>query len=365
MRATAIAALFLSISSYASQPQLEQTKASLTSSKVALGQALFSDQNLSLNRTMSCATCHNPDHGFIDNRYNVTDGAVSVGQDGHSLGDRNAPTVTYAKFTPAFYERNGFFFGGQFFDGRAADLVEQAKGPFLDGSEMQMPNAKAVVERVMENDEYVQAFKNIYGDKILNDSNKAFTAVADAIAQFEKSDSISPFDSKFDKGLLNEQERRGLKLFKGKAMCIKCHAVQSSRPLFTNFGYRNIGVPANTKVRQLNGKGIDNGLFKNPSVTDVRKKGKFRISGLRNIAVTAPYMHNGVFKELKTVVHFYNTRDVEGAINPETNMPWRAPEVTTEIITGNMGDLGLSDAEEDDIVAFLRTLTDSKYSHLD
>lgn len=334
-------------------------------SKIALGQSLFSDQNLSLNRTMSCATCHNPDHAFIDDRSNSVNGAVSVGQDGFSHGDRNSPTVTYAKFIPEFNQVGADFFGGQFFDGRASNLVEQAKGPLLDSAEMQMPSKESVILRVMENDDYISSFKNIYGEAILDNTDLAYNAVADAIAEFEKSDSISPFDSKLDRNQLTAQESRGQNLFRGKANCVRCHDDSGVNNVFSAFGYHNIGVPENTEVRAINSHATDEGLFQNSNVTDVTKKGRFRIATLRNIAVTAPYMHNGVFKELKTVVHFYNTRDVVGAINPETGLGWQSAEVPTGVVTANVGNLGLTDSEEDDIVAFMRALTDSKYQHLD
>lgn len=330
------------------------------SEKETLGEALFSDQNLSLDRTMSCKSCHNPDQAFIDNRISAVNGATSLGQDGITLGDRNSPTITYAKFIPNFNQVAGDFFGGQFLDGRATDLTEQAKGPFLDAAEMQMPSKESVVLRVLENSEYVSAFNTIYGENILNNTEQAFNAIADAIAEFERSDQISPFDSKFDRSILNAQETRGLNIFRS-ARCVRCHDDRGTNPLFSDFSYQNIGVPENNLVRSINGKPVDQGLFQNPNVTDITKRGRFRVSSLRNIGVTAPYMHNGVFQELKTVVHFYNTRDVPGAINPETGNPWQVAEVPTGVVTQDIGNLGLSEAQEDDLVAFLRTLTDQKY----
>jgi cytochrome c peroxidase len=344
---------------------LETENQGLNLNKINLGESLFSDQNLSLNRTMSCATCHNPDHAFIDDRLNSVSGAVSIGQDGSSHGDRNSPTVTYAKFIPEFNQVGSDYFGGQFYDGRASNLAEQAKGPLLDSAEMQMPSKESVIQRVMESDEYVNSFKAIYGEDILDNTELAYSAVSDAIAEFEKSDSISPFDSRFDKNQLSTQELRGQNLFRGKANCVRCHDDRDANNVFSAFGYHNIGVPENTAVRAINNHATDQGLFQNPNVTSNSKKGRFRISTLRNVAVTSPYMHNGIFKDLKTVVHFYNTRDVSGALNPETGLPWEASEVPAGVVTQNVGNLGLTDSEEDDIVAFLRSLTDSKYEHLD
>ncbi|MBT4792706.1 MAG: c-type cytochrome [Halobacteriovoraceae bacterium] len=332
--------------------------------KASLGEALFSDKSLSLDRTMSCSTCHNPDHAFIDSRNNVVDGATSMGQDSTSLGDRNTPTITYAKLIPSFKEVSGDFFGGQFADGRAVDLVEQAKGPFLNSIEMQMPTIESVVIRVIENKDYVASFEKLYDSSIFDNPDVAFDAIAAVITEFEKSDAISPFDSLFDTGTLNAQELNGKALFRS-ANCIRCHNDNAPKPTFTLNSYHNLGVPQNLVVRAINNHGQDEGLFGNANLTDVTKKGRFRVSTLRNIAVTAPYMHNGVFKELKTVVHFYNTRDVPGAINPETGLGWRAAEVSTDVVTNDVGDLGLTDSEEDDIVAFLKTLTDKRYEHLD
>lgn len=342
--------------------------------KVELGKALFSDTSLSLHRTMSCATCHQLDHAMIDPRIdNVTFGA-SRGDDALALGDRNTPTAAYASFSPEFHfdGTEGLFIGGQFHDGRAKNLKEQAKGPFLNPIEMMMPNEDSVIERILENENYVVKFQNVYGNDIFNDTKRAYDALADAIAAFESTQEFAPFDSKFDKvnkrsATFTPQEQRGLTLFNTKAQCNLCHSSDGDKPLFTDFSYDNLGIPVNTLLREENNKGlafIDNGLFDNPDVNDTSLKGAFKVSTLRNIAVTAPYMHNGVFKELKTVVHFYNTRDVPGAINPETGNPWQKGEVDENKNTEELGNLGLSDTEENDLVAFLKTLTDARYEHL-
>ncbi len=347
---------------------------SFGSNQVALGEKLYHDTNLSKNRTMSCATCHVIDSAFVDPRPTNLSLGASLGDDGVSIGDRNAPTVAYASFSPRFHfdTHEGLFIGGQFLDGRSADLTAQAKGPFLNPAEMNMPDAASVIERVKENSEYVAEFKRIYGKDIFDDTQKAYEALADTIAKFEKSDTFSPFNSKYDKALkgeaiLTEQEKRGLVLFNGKAECAACHPADGEKALFTDFSYDNLGVPVNHQLRDTNGKGsdfVDNGLYDNPHVTDETLKGAFKVSTLRNIAVTGPYMHNGVFKDLATVVHFYNTRDVEGAINPETGEVWEKGEVEINKNTAELGNLGLTTEEEADLVAFLKTLTDEQYEHL-
>lgn len=352
--------------------------------KERLGQRLFNDASLSKGGTQSCASCHDSQHAFTDSRINITSkngispGAVSTGQDGISLGDINAPSAMYTAFNPDFYfdEKEQLFKGGLFLNGRASKIVEQAKQPFLNPIEMQ--NTKeGVVAAVMSR--YADPMRKIYGSDIFSDTAKAFNAIADAIVAFERTEIFSPFNSKFDKYLrgeavLSETEQRGLDLFldEEKGNCAACHTVPSegdskSDSLFTDFTYDNLGTPKNNLVRSHNGKVndfVDNGLFENDVVSDPKLKGAFRVPSLRNVAVTSPYMHNGVFNELATVVHFYNSRDVSGAINPETGNAWEPAEIDKTKNTKELGDLGLNEREIDDIVIFLKTLTDEKYVHL-
>jgi len=192
--------------------------------------------------------------------------------------------------------------------------------------------------------------------------------MSDAIEAYEKTSEVSPFNSKYDHWLrgqteLSEQELRGLKLFEAadKGNCAACHpsrpAEDGSPPLFTDFTYDNLGVPRNPEnpfyllPPELNSDGfafVDLGLGE--TVTDPAQNGKFRVPTLRNVAVTDPYMHNGVFKTLFNVVAFYNTRDVT---------EWPAPEVAENVNMDEMGKLGLTNLELEDLVAFLRTLTDN------
>jgi cytochrome c peroxidase len=342
--------------------------------QIALGEQLFHDTTLSQNKTMSCATCHVIDAAMIDPRETSNTLGASLGDDGFSIADRNAPTAAYAAFSPAFHfnSEEGLFIGGQFLDGKASTLSEQAKGPFLNPVEMNMPDSASVIERVKENSHYVDALKSIYGDDVFDDTDRAYEAVAQTIAKFEKSSTFSPFDSKYDRAqkgqtTLSESEKRGLTLFNGKATCNACHLSEGENALFTDFTYDNLGVPVNHALREANGKGadfVDNGLYGNPAVKDETLKGAFRVSTLRNIGATAPYMHNGVFKDLKTVIHFYNTRDVAGAVNPETGEVWEKGEVDINKNTEELGNLQLSEAEENDLLAFLLTLTDAQYEHL-
>jgi len=350
----------------------------------SLGDELFHDESLSRDGNQACATCHNSEHAFIDDRINstsidnATPSSVSSGQDEAALGDRNTPTASYAAFIPDFHfdSSEELFKGGQFLDGREKNLHGQAGQPFLNPVEMQTLKA-AVVAKV--NDSYGDTMRELYGEHIFDTVDRAYNAVTFSIAEFEKTDVFSPFDSKFDRMLkgdykFSKEEALGLSLFiaEDKGNCAACHTVPTlastkQESTFTDFSYDNLGVPRNDLVRGLNGKGyefVDNGLFENPLVNDAKLKGAFRVATLRNIAVTAPYMHNGIFKDLKTVVHFYNTRDVDGALNPETWDPWRTAEVDATKNTEELGDLKLSDDEEDALVAFMKTLTDSRYEDL-
>ncbi len=354
------------------------------SSKEDLGRKLFNDVSLSRDGTQSCASCHDSQHAFIDSTINITSnngtspGSVSTGQDQISLGDINAPSAMYTAFNPDFHfdEAEQLFVGGAFLDGRATNIIEQAKQPFISPVEMQ--NTKEGVVLTVMN-KYANSMQVIYGNDIFSETDKAFDAIADAIAAFERTEEFSPFNSKFDKFLrgevvLSDIEQRGMELFiaENKGNCVACHPVPSkdsskSDSLFTDFTYDNLGVPKNNLARSNNGKGndfIDNGLFNNKDVEDEGLKGAFRVSSLRNVAVTSPYMHNGVFNELSTVVNFYNSRDVAGAINPETGNTWDSAEVDVTKNTDELGNLGLSELEINDIVAFLKTLTDKKYEHL-
>ncbi|WP_425098387.1 cytochrome-c peroxidase [Tropicibacter sp. S64] len=351
---------------------------SVPQDKVALGALLFHDVNLSLNRTQSCASCHDPSRGFADPR-----GMASPGDDGVSLGDRNAPTAAYARFSPRFHQReDGEWIGGQFLDGRAAGLAEQAAGPFLNPIEMGMADESAVVARLRDDPAYAAAFPALYGAAVWEDDARAYLAMTDAIAAFEETDVFAPFDSKYDRYLrgeaeLTKQEDLGRLLFFSQQFtnCNACHQVSQSavdpRETFTDYRYHNIGVPPNPALRAQNGVSpevIDAGLLANPQVDDPAQRGKFRTPTLRNVAVTGPYMHNGVFADLRTVVLFYNqynTRNEKRKINPETGETFAAPEVreTVEMDTLMEGP-ALDDQRVDALVAFLRTLTDRRYEGL-
>ena len=374
----------------------------VTLTKEELGERLFFDANLSLTRQTSCATCHNPEHGFIDNRFRkegadqsiFVHGALSVGDDGSALGGRNASTVTYTKFSPEFDANR--VIGGQFHDGRAASLKEQSKRPPLDQTEMMMPDAASVVERIKENPLYVTSFKALYGENIFDDTDASYDAMGEAIAKFEKTDLFSPFDSKYDKyvqckkagGRTSEcftqggwtvDEQLGMDLFFSEANtnCKTCHMVQTQSEVeletFTDYSYHNIGTPKNSEAleaRYLLGLGEQNatehGVYgAYPNGVDASKDAAIKVPTLRNVAITAPYMHNGVFKDLKTVLAFYDHMGSgERPLNPETGQVWGEPDVNVTINRMDLAMPALTDRKIEALEAFLKTLTDKRYEFL-
>lgn len=341
----------------------------------ALGERLFFDVNLSLNRTTACATCHDPARAFTDPR-----GAASPGDDGVSLGDRNAPTAMYAATIPPLHRTaQGDLAGGLFHDGRVASLAAQAAGPPLNASEMGMPDRAAILTRLREDPAYVAAFPALYGPGVLDDSDAAFAALTAAIAAFERTDRFAPFSSRYDRWLRGEitltaEEDLGRTLFFSQQFtnCSRCH--MGAGPLaadetFTDHRHHNIGTPENLALRARNGVAsgtIDPGLA---GVTgDPADLGRVRTPTLRNVAVTSPYMHNGVFADLRTVILFYNTHNTRAEarrINPETGLLFDPPQAEGTL---SLADLthgpALDDRRIDALVAFLRALTDQEYEHL-
>lgn len=282
--------------------------------KAGLGKKLFSEKMLSKDSSISCASCHKPQFAFADTV------AFSLGIEG-KLTKRNTPSVLNMKNRPYY-----------FWDGRASTLEAQSLMPIQNPDEMGLPIEEAV-KRLNQSKEYKQLFQKIFAQK--PDAKN----LAAAFSAYEKT--LETVDSKFDDWSnsikdLSASEERGRELFVGdKAKCFDCHRMED----FTTDDFKNIGL--------YNGKDLnDAGLF---NITNKETdKGKFKTPGLRNIAVTAPYMHNGMFKTLEEVVEYYN--------NPQKFVP-----NSVNIDDALKQPLGLTDAEKKDIVAFLKTLTDRKY----
>ncbi len=279
-----------------------------TAAKVELGKMLFFDPRLSGNDHWSCATCHNPSFGYSDGLPR----SLGFG-DEQELG-RHSPTLINSAYSTS-----------QFWDGRAATMEEQVAGPIVASREMNSDPLQMIGE-ITDIPFYDAKFKEVFGGP------PSMKTVGMAIAAFERTivTGESTFDryTKGDKQALTEQEKRGLILFVSKAACTQCH----SGPNFTDSRFHNIGVP------QEGPNAVDLGRYE--VTKDPKDKGAFKVPGLRSIAMTAPYMHTGVFGTLEEVVAFYNQGGGAG--------PGKSPKILK---------LNMNDAEQQDLVAFLRTLT--------
>jgi cytochrome c peroxidase len=362
-----------------------------------LGKELFFDK-ISDPDSMSCATCHAPSVGFTGPIAGINfHGAVYRGAVPMRFGNRKPPSAAYATLSPIFHYDSieELFVGGNFWDGRATGeklgnpAADQALGPFLNPVEQNNASKQAVLEQVAKS-KYADLWEVVWGEPIsyetYEDVEKNYDRIGLAIAAYEDSSEVNQFSSKYDayldgKAELTEQEAWGLELFNGKAMCSACHPSEPGSggepPLFTDFTFDNLGTPKNPEnpFYRMDKVFLDDGSPINPEGADwidpglggfletrpewaamaEENMGKHKVPTLRNVdkrpgkRFPKAFMHNGVFKSLKEVVHFYNTRDVED---------WPPPEVADNVNTDELGDLGLTDAEEDAIVAFMETLSD-------
>ncbi len=279
-----------------------------------LGERLFFDPILSLDSTVSCASCHIPQFAFSDTA------RFSRGVGGR-LGRRNAQSITNMTAREHF-----------FFDGRAATLEQQVLMPILDTLEMRA-TPELVISRLQQHPFYGPAFREQFGKTA--DMESLAAALAEYVRTLETPD--TPFD-RWMQGKANSMSEaaiRGRQVFMVKGKCFDCHF----SPDFTGDEFRNIGL--------YNGKALnDPGRF---TVTgDPADKGKFKVPGLRNVALTAPYMHNGMFATLEEVIDYYDTPDkfIGDAIGRDTLMA---------------RPLGLTAAEKSDLKAFLEALTDDRF----
>jgi len=283
--------------------------------KEALGKLLFADPILSGNRKISCISCHKAEFAFADTT------AVSLGVFKRK-GIRNTPSVMNSALQANF-----------FWDGRSATLEDQALAPISNPIEMNLPIALAI-KRLNKNTLYRRAFMRVFKEAP-NKKN-----LAQALAAFERT--LETSDSPFDDWRINENQKavsesakRGFLLFNGKANCIQCHF----GPDFNNVEFRNIGL-------------YDGKLLTDSGRAAITKKqedlGKFKIGPLRNIAVTAPYMHNGMFKTLREVIDYYN--------DPNKIVP--SPIGRDPLLSKP---LSLSEQEKQELEDFLISLTDKRF----
>jgi cytochrome c peroxidase len=416
---------------------------------VTLGKAIFFDANLSANGAQSCATCHAPEVGFTgpDALVNAS-GAVYEGAIPNHYGNRKPPASAYAGASPVLYfdEQDGGWFGGMFWDGRATGavlgdaLAEQAQGPFLNPLEQAIANAQVLCVKVKQAD-YAGLFEEVWGAGSLNcakDADGVYEKIGRSVAAYERSLEVNPFTSKFDlfwdnaaaavpykdvtkikcgmgggggggmggamgcpgggmdpyrwtlyRNLgLSDAELQGLAVFNDRADCASCHSLQpgpDGRPLFTDFGYDNIGVPKNPanpfydmpKAWNPDGKDwVDYGLggfLKStgyaPGVYEP-EMGKFKVPTLRNVDLrpsedsVKAYGHNGYFKSLDDIVFFYHWRAMmdNGCMGGGMGCGGMADMFPPPEVDQNRAALSMFPRPQvDNIVAFLKTLSDGYF----
>lgn len=382
-----------------------------------LGKSIFFDSDLSINRNQSCAACHAPEVGWTgpDEIINAH-GSVYEGSTTGRFGDRKPPASAYATFSPILHLEKGLWVGGNFWDGRATGqrlgnpAADQAQGPFLNPAEQALPDPACVVYRVCTAT-YPVSFEDVWGAGACDitwpantatmcamqgglvglspedrqQSSANYDTIALSIAAYEASREVSPFSSQYDyaraNGMtqLSRNARKGFALFQGKGRCKNCHISNGEWPLFTDYTYDNVGFPKNPEnpVYVSNPGFVDKGLggylraAGYPEEVWKPERGKMKVPTLRNVALapfapfTKAFGHNGYFKSLKSIVHFYNTRDVKPVCPGDYTEAealaadcWPPPEVAANLNTSELGNLGLTSAEEDAIVEFLMALND-------
>ena len=365
----------------------------------SFGAALFFDTSLSRYNNLSCASCHDPAKAFSDARPTSVLAGASSGSDGVSVGQRNAPALTYVGFTPDLTLNDSHTVisgstlrgapdpvpadkvrGGFFWDGREATLESQVLEPFTNKSEMALADEYELTTRVINN----EAYRQYLGDSL--DHNDVLPKISSALAAFLRSDTFNSFDSRYDRYLRGEikptrEETIGMGLFfaPGFTSCANCHQSEATgyaqREVFTNHRYENIGTPINSVLLDQNGSDKtfrDLGLASNPAVTNEFEltdlAGRIKVPSLRNVAVTGPYMHNGVFSELSTLMVFYNHFNEtghSGQLNPETNKPWGISNSPENVVEHKLqSGFPLNARQIAALTAFLRMLTDERYEHL-
>jgi cytochrome c peroxidase len=328
-----------------------------TPEKIALGEKLFNDKRFSSTGEVNCATCHDEKKVFTDSPLKVSEGIQKL------TGTRNAPTVV-----------NSVYFKKLFLDGRSPDLEDQALHPFTNPVEMGLENHQPILDLVRSDPAYVEAFKRVF-----NKSGSAITMkeVTQAIAAFERTkiSGNSPFDRWYyggEENALTEAQKRGFDIFINQGRCVSCHVVEQTQALFTDNRFHNVGVGINEiqdDVSDLAGEYIRADVTASEVdvrvLTDKRSSelgrfavtrlfddlGAFKTSTLRNIALTAPYMHDGSRATLRDVVVHYNNGGVANEGDP-----------VNDFLSGGIRPLNLTDEQIDDLVAFMEALTSPEFA---
>ncbi len=322
-----------------------------TQEKIALGDRLFHDKRFSADGEVSCATCHKVELAFTDGK------PVSTGFNDRK-GTRNAPTVINAAYMET-----------QFWDGRSPSLEAQSMQPPVNPVEGGLKTHKPILKAVRRDQEYVQSFQEVFGveaDAITMDH------VAKAIASFERTviAGNSPFDRYYFGGeeeALTAAQKRGFEVYAGQGRCLSCHQIEQTQALFTDNRFHNIGVGfKNIQGRvaevakkflkaKAEGANVDETVLTDSDASelgrfavteDINKVGAFKTPTLRNIELTAPYMHDGSQPTLEAMVNFYNNG---GRMNPDDPL--------SPFLSGGIRPLNLSDQQKGDLIAFLKALT--------
>ena len=330
-----------------------------TPAKIELGDKLFHDKRFSSTGEVSCATCHEKEKAFTDTPLKVSEGINKL------TGTRNAPTVL-----------NSVYMKTQFWDGRSPDLEDQALHPFLNPVEMGLKDHEPILEIVRTDPEYAGAFEAVFGK---SGDGITMKEVTQAIASFERAQVFgnTPFDRWYfghDEDALTAAQKRGFDVFINEGRCVSCHLVEQTQALFTDNRFHNIGVGINDiqdDVPDLAGKfvkadytksEVDIEVLTNPKTSELGRfaitsgfddLGAFKTPTLRNIDLTAPYMHDGSLAALRDVVVHYNNGGVTVEGDP-----------VNDFLSGGIRPLELSDAEIDDLVAFMESLTSPELAHL-
>ncbi len=359
-----------------------------SNARISLGKRIFFDPALSEPPGTSCASCHDPAHGFAGNNGSTL--GVARGSRPGELALRNTPSVLYLRFVRPFHlhwEEDAPLvdaFGGFFWDGRTDSLVDLLKQPLLNPNEMNGGTPEQVVAKVRKAD-YAEPLRAQFSTA-LDDGENVLRAMGEAVAAYLTSPEMSPFSSKYDEVLrghatFSADEARGLALFKDSAKggCAGCHKLNDTIPnpersLFTDYGYDGVAPPRNQKLpRNADPTYFDKGLCQRPDThfhTDSDEFcGAFRTPSLRNVALRPAFMHNGVFSKLRDAVAFYATR----ATTPKRWYPSGVvfddvPEKYREYVNVDSAPYNrhpgeapaLDDREIDAVVAFLETLTDAR-----
>lgn len=320
--------------------------------KIALGDKLFHDARFSTTGKISCSTCHLTEKAFTDSPLSVSEGINKA------KGTRNAPTVL-----------NSAYFTTLFWDGRSPSLEDQALHPFVNPVEMGLPTHDPILEIVRSDPEYVQAFEKVFG---ASGTDITMTEVTQAIAAFERTlvGGASPFDRWYFAGestALTEQQKRGFEAFVNQGRCVSCHRVEQTQALFTDNRFHNVGVGINdiqSDVPELAGEflkaeatlaEVDVKVLGDRRTSELGRfavtrtfddLGAIKTPTLRNVALTAPYMHDGSIATLRDVMVHYNNGGVTTQGDP-----------VNDFLSGGIRPLKLTDQEIDDLVALMEALT--------